>query len=145
MKIRKKESSDYLSNKQMLEEIVTCQEKGKISDKLGKMFVLLATHYATKPNFSGYSYKDEFVASGILACCVAFPKFDKKKSDNPFAYFTQVIHHAFLQTLNKEKNSQNIRDSLLIEHNMNPSFGYSSDKEMEGVYNSDDIIYTDSE
>ena len=119
--------------------------EGKNKRQTRKNVCFVSNTLCKKTNFSGYSYKDEFVASGILACCVAFPKFDKKKSDNPFAYFTQVIHHAFLQTLNKEKNSQNIRDSLLIEHNMNPSFGYSSDREMEGVYNSDDIIYVDTE
>lgn len=140
MKIRKKESADYLSNKQMLEEVVKCQKEGMISDRLGKMFVLLSTHYATKPNFSGYSYKDEFIASGILSCCVAFPKFDNSKSENPFAYFTSCIHHAFLQVINKEKTNQKLRDQILVDNNMNPSFGYS-DSDEDRIHNSDDITY----
>jgi len=120
----KKKHKDYLSNKEMFAEIIKCQGEGIISDKLGKMFVLLCKHYATKPNFSGYTYVDEMVASGITSCCVAFNKFDGEKSKNPFAYFTMVVHHSFLQILNKEKNHQNIRDSLLLEAELNPSQGY---------------------
>lgn len=121
----KKKSKDYLSNKEMFKELVECQERGIISDKLGKMFILLATHYATKPKFSGYSYRDEFVDSGITACCVAFMKFNPERSVNTFAYFTTCIHNSFLQILNKEKTQREIRDKLLLDAEMTPSFGYS--------------------
>lgn len=131
--MKKKESKDYLSNKEMYAEIVICQEKNVMSDKLGKMFVLLATHYATKPKFSGYSYRDEMVDAGITACCVAFNKFNPQRSVNTFAYFTTCIHNAFLQILNKEKTQREIRDKLLLNADMNPSFGYS-----EGHKNKDE-------
>jgi DNA-directed RNA polymerase specialized sigma subunit len=130
VKFKKRASSDYLSNKQMYEELIRCQLAGKISDKLGKMFLLLSKHYATKPNFSGYTYKDEMISSGVLACCVAFTKFDGNKSNNPFAYFTQCIHHSFLQVLNKERANQDIRDKLLIQAELNPSSGFC-DRERE--------------
>lgn len=133
----KKKHKDYLSNKEMYTEIMQCQEQGEISDKLGRMFMLLSKHYATKPNFSGYTYVDEMVASGIAACCIAFNKFDGEKSQNPFAYFTQCIHHSFLQVLNKERNHQNIRDSLLVDAEMNPSLNFL---ERERTYSPDDEI-----
>jgi len=125
----KKESKDYLSNKQMFAEIIECQRVGKISDKLGKMFLLISRHFSTKNNFTGYSYKKDMISAGVVSCCVAFPKFDAQKSTNPFAYFSQVVFNAFLQTLNKEKNHQKIRDKLLVEADMTPSFGYTTDSD----------------
>jgi hypothetical protein len=119
-----RKNKDYLSNKEMLAEIIACQERREISPKLSKMFILLATKYSTKANFSGYTYRDEMVATGILASVSAFPKFNPAKSDNPFAYFTKCIHRAFLQILNKEKNHQNIRDKMLVQTGQEPSFTY---------------------
>ena len=138
----KKKHKDYLSNKEMCDEIMVCQEKGQISDRLGKMFLLLSKHYATKPNFSGYTYVDEMIASGTTSCCVAFNKFDGSKSQNPFAYFTQCIHHSFLQVLNKERNHQNIRDSLLLEAELEPSFGFLEREKQKEL---DEMIQLDEE
>lgn len=124
-KARKREQNeDYLSNKEMLEEVIKCQANGVISDRLGRMFLLLATRYATKPNFSGYSYVDEMISNAVLSCCQAVNKFDSNKSQNPFAYYTSVIHTAFIQVLNKERRHQEIRDVLLIEEDMDPSSSY---------------------
>ena len=120
----KKKEEGYLSNKEMLAELIACQERNLVSDKLGRMFMILANRYATKPNFSGYSYKDEMISNGVVACVAALRKFDPMKSSNPFAYYTSCIHNCFIQILNKEKRQQEIRDKLLIENNMNPSHGY---------------------
>lgn len=120
----RKKNPDYLSNKEMLAEVLYCQEQGIQTEKLGKMFMLMAKRYATKPNFSGYSYVDEMINNGIVACCAAVNKFKAEKSDNPFAYFTQCIHTAFIQILNKERVHQEIRDELLMEEDMDPSNSY---------------------
>lgn len=122
--MRKKKDKDYLSNKEMYQEIIECQDRGAISDKLGRMFMLLSRKYATKPNFSGYSYKDELISAGITSCVAAFMKFKREKTQNPFSYFTQCIHTAFLQILNKEKRHQEIRDALLVQNDMTPSNSY---------------------
>lgn len=124
-KLNKKEEG-YLSNKEMLAEVLECQKNDVISDKLGKMFMILATRYSTKPNFSGYSYRDEMVSNGIVSCCAALHKFDPTKSltPNPFAYYTSIIHNCFIQILNKEKRQQEIRDQILVNNDMNPSHTY---------------------
>lgn len=40
---------------------------------------------------------------GVENCLKYIEKFDPEKSNNPFAYFTQVIWFAFLQRIAKEK------------------------------------------
>lgn len=129
-KIKKKPTPEaiakkqYMSNKDFYKELVACQKQKKMSNELGKMFMLLVSHYASKPNFSGYTYKDEMICTGIKACCEAFMKFKPRKSKNPFAFFTMVVHNSFLQTLQKEARQRRIRDKILVEHNMDPSASY---------------------
>ena len=122
---KKTKETGYLSNKEMFEELIICQKRNAVSDKLGRMFMILATRYSTKPCFSGYSYRLELVNSGIVACVAALHKFDSAKSENPFAYFTSINHNAFIQILNKEKRQQEIRDRLLLDNSYNPSFNYT--------------------
>ena len=51
--------------------------------------------------------------------------FNPEKSNNPFAFFTQCIKNSFIQYLNQERRQRNIRDEMLIDQGMNPSFNYS--------------------
>lgn len=129
MKQQKQKKNNYINNKDMLEEVIKCQKNGmKISPELGKMFILMARKYANLANFSNYSYIEDMIASGILSCVIAFPKFDATRSNSPFSYFTQVIYHSFLQTLNKEKAIQNTKDRILIDNGMNPSFNFTDEQ-----------------
>ena len=141
-KRRTKKDVDYLSNKEFLPQIISCQETNIISNRLGEMFMILATRYASKPNFSGYTYKDEMISHAIVACVASVNKFNTEKSENPFAYYTQVIHTAFLQILNKEKKHQNIRDKALVEADMNPSYNYDGGK--SDLYNEDHEVDVDN-
>lgn len=120
-----RKNEHYLSNREMFEELMKCQENKEISDKLGNMFTLMANRYATRPNFSSYSYLDEMIDNAIVSCCAAFMKFDSSKGSNTFAYFTSVIHNAFIHVLNRERRHQEIRDTLLIKDGMNPSHSFT--------------------
>ena len=39
--------------------------------------------------------------------------FDPEKSRNPFAYFTQIIHYAFLRRIQKEKKQLDIKTKII--------------------------------
>jgi hypothetical protein len=49
-------------------------------------------------------------------------RFDESKSQNPFAYYTATITNSFTHILNSEKKNQNIRDDLLEQHGLTPSW-----------------------
>jgi len=119
-----KNNKNYLNNKDLYEELIACQERGRMSDKLGKMFMLLAERRATHRYFNQYPFKEDLIAAGIMACCNAFMKFKADKSKNPFAFFSSVVYHAFLQTIKKEYAQKNVKDAILVNNNMNPSYGY---------------------
>jgi DNA-directed RNA polymerase specialized sigma24 family protein len=39
--------------------------------------------------------------------------FNPEKSQNPFAYFTQIIHYAFLRRIQKEKKQLEIKTKII--------------------------------
>lgn len=123
----KRRTRNYLNNPDILAEVVASKEKGKMTDKLAHMLMLLCLRYATKPGYAGYTYNDDMQGYALMMLCRTWHKFDPEKSDNPFAFYTQCIKHSFIQYLNQEKRQRDIRDELLIDGGMNPSFSYQLD------------------
>lgn len=116
----KRVTRNYVNNKDLLEALITYKqncleatESGeqlpRIPDYIGKCIFQIATRLATKPNFSGYSYKDDMISDGIENCLLYIQNFNSEKSQNPFAYFTQIIWYAFLRRIQKEKKQMYIR------------------------------------
>ncbi len=121
---QQKPKKNYLNNRDLYDELVKCQQEGQMSDKLGRMFMLLAKKYSTHKYFNQYPYKEDLISTGTLACVNAFQKFDPNKSSNPFAFYSSVVYHAFLQMIKKEYKQKDVKDSILVEHDYNPSYGY---------------------
>ena len=63
----------------------------------------IATRLSHKPNFMNYTFRDEMICDGIENCLQYIDNFDPDKSQNPFAYFTQIIYYAFIRRIQKEK------------------------------------------
>jgi DNA-directed RNA polymerase specialized sigma24 family protein len=109
----KKGTELYIDKNEMMDELLHYNKTGEISEKLGAMFLKLAIRYTSKPNLSGYSYREEFIGSGVLRMISQIDKFDvDHPSKNPFAYFTQVIHNETMGILNREKRQRDIKADL---------------------------------
>jgi len=93
------------------------------------MLQLLTLRYGKKGNFSGYTYNDDMQSYAMLMLVKTWNSFDPAKSSNPFAFFTQCIKNSFIQYLNYEKRQRDIRDEVLVDKGMSPSFGYQYDLE----------------
>ena len=53
------------------------------------------------------------ICDGIENCVQYIHNFNPEKSQNPFAYFTQIIHYAFLRRIQKEKKQLEIKNKIL--------------------------------
>ena len=106
--------AQYVNNADFLAAIVEMRAKKKeaeekglpkpiVSNYIGECILKIATHLSYKPNFINYSYRDEMISDGIENCLQYIDNFDPTKSNNPFAYFTQIIWYAFLRRIAKEK------------------------------------------
>ena len=66
-----------------------------------------------KPNFVNYMFKEDMISDGIENCVQYIHNFNPEKSQNPFAYFTQIIHYAFLRRIQREKRQLEIKNKIL--------------------------------
>ena len=116
----KRKTRNYVNNPDLLEALIkykeACREAEdagdplpRVPDYIGKCIYQIATRLATKPNFSGYSYKEDMISDGIENCLLYIGNFNPEKSHNPFAYFTQIIWYAFLRRIQKEKKQMYIK------------------------------------
>tara|TARA_R110000782_G_scaffold50618_8_gene109630 strand:+ start:1056 stop:1649 length:594 start_codon:yes stop_codon:yes gene_type:complete len=114
---------NYVNNPEFLKAIVEYKELCRLSEEsgedspripnyIGACIYQISTRLATKPNFSGYTYKEEMVSDGLENAIQALGNFDPAKSSNPFAYFTQIIWYAFLRRIDKEKKQVYIRHKV---------------------------------
>lgn len=84
-----------------------------IPNYVGECLYKIATRLSLKPNFINYTYRDEMISDGLENCVNYLNNFDPEKSDNPFAYFTQIIYYAFLRRIEKEKKHLYIKQKTL--------------------------------
>ena len=120
----RKKSEHYVNNKELLQALIVYREKvahakendlpkPRITIYLGECFLKIATHLSYKPNFVNYMFRDDMISDGIENCVQYIHNFDPEKSKNPFAYFTQIIHYAFLRRIQKEKKQLDIKTKII--------------------------------
>ena len=120
----RKKSEHYVNNKELLEALIVYRgkvahakendlPKPRITNYLGSCFLKIATHLSYKPNFVNYMFRDDMISDGIENCVQYIHNFDPEKSKNPFAYFTQIIHYAFLRRIQKEKKQLDIKNKII--------------------------------
>ena len=121
---RRKRSEHYVNNKEFLAALIKLREdreiaeirgneKPRIPRYIGECFLKIATHLLFKPNFVNYMFKEDMISDGIENCVQYIHNFNPEKSQNPFAYFTQIIHYAFLRRIQKEKKQLEIKNKIL--------------------------------
>lgn len=114
----------YLNNRDLLAQVILSKKQMRMSNELAKMLQLLTSRYAKKGNFSGYTYNEDMQGYAMLMLVKTWNSFDPAKSSNPFAFFTQCIKNSFIQFLNSEKRQRDIKDEVLVDGGMMPSYSY---------------------
>ena len=92
---RGKASKYYINNKEFAAEIVKCKETGVLSDAAVQYFILLANRTIQKLKFSNPLDKEDCIQSALLDLIRYWKNFNEVKSNNAFAYFTQVAKNGY--------------------------------------------------
>jgi DNA-directed RNA polymerase specialized sigma24 family protein len=111
---------NYINNKtlygamiQYKNELQEAQTNNKIKPRIpkyiGESILLICTNLAKKPNFSGYTYKEDMISDAMIDCIAGVGNFNPDKTNNPFAYFTQIAWNAFIRRIMKEKKQTYIK------------------------------------
>ena len=110
--------------------------KPRITNYLGECFVKIATHLSYKPNFVNYMFMEDMISYWIENCVQYIHNFNPEKSTNPFAYFTQIIHYAFLRRIQKEKKQMEIREKIIEKSGYDEVMHVDNDYGDSSDYNS---------
>ncbi len=130
-KLKPRERPHYVNNKEFSQSVVDYvtsvnearskeKEEPRITEYIGTCFLKIAEGLSHKPNFSGYTYREEMVMDAVENSIKAIMNYDVKKATrtglpNAFAYFTQITYYAFLRRIAKEKKQQDIKERY-IDH-----------------------------
>jgi len=114
IKIKAKDRPHYVNNAEFLAHMklhikaVNDAKRKKlpapqVSDFIGECILNMANKIVNRPNFMNYPFREEMISDGIENCLMYLNNFNPKKSNNPFAYFTQIIWFAFIRRIQREK------------------------------------------
>lgn len=115
----------YVNNNELYEHMVKyCDARDKalaaglpkppVDNFIGEAIMKIATHLSFRPNFIGYSYRQDMIGDAIDNCLTYIDSFDPKKSRNAFAYITQICWCAFIRRLKIEKKNSIVKGKLMM-------------------------------
>jgi len=118
-------------------------------EHFGNVIMLMIGKILTKPNFSGYTYRDDFYSDAIHKILKYLHNFDHTKISqrsginvNAFAYISQIIHNSIVFIINtKNKEIQHMKNQVsneIIDHNLNIT-DYS--KTTKSTYYNEEVKY----
>ena len=115
-KMKESNSYGYVNNKEFYAELckyhkrkMECIEQDlpipPLTNKIGAAIIQIATRRCNSHMYRGYSnnWKEEMISNAIMTATIHGHNFDPERSENPFAYFTQICDNAIKQQLKNEK------------------------------------------
>jgi hypothetical protein len=137
----------YVDNKKLYQHMVEYKklvnehtgegQKPEIPPYVGRSILMIANRLSLKPNFINYSYREEMICDGVENCITYINNFNPDRTNNPFAYFTQIIYFAFLRRIQREKKQVYIKhkslENSIILNTLNGVNDFD-DGEFEGSY-----------
>lgn len=117
---------NYINNKDILvhlepwlekrkEALARGEEAPRIPRYVGEAIMLIATNLARKPNFSGYSFREEMIGDGIENCIMYLHNFNPEKSRNPFSYITLILYNAYIRRIEREQKHSYIKHKMMFQ------------------------------
>ena len=143
--MKAKNKPHYVDNKKFLQAMIEYRDKCKkaeernrkkppVTNYIGECFLKIANHLSYRPNFINYTYRDDMISDGIENCLQYMNNFDPDKSDNPFAYFTQIIYYAFLRRIQKEKKQAHVKNKMIENMTIDENLIDGGDGEFDNPY-----------
>ena len=107
--VKQKKSVNYINNADFYAALIEYKRLKSENDTvlvpnyIGKCILMICERLSTKPNFIRYTFRDEMISDAIENCISSIKGFDPEKSNNPFAYFTQIAWNAFIRRITREQ------------------------------------------
>jgi len=108
-----KDNKFYINNRDFTNEIIRCKyghlneetgyqhKAGELSPKAIDYFVLLANRAVQRLHFSNPLDEEDCIQSALLDLLRYWKNFSEEKSNNAFAYFTQIVKNGYAKEFKK--------------------------------------------
>ena len=91
----------YINNKEFTAEIIECKKTGVLSTAAVNYFITLANRAILKLRFANPLDKEDCIQSALLDLVRYWKNFNEEKSNNAFAYFTQISKNGYAKEYKK--------------------------------------------
>jgi hypothetical protein len=119
----------YLQNKDLYVEIIISKAQGKLTRNSKLMLETLAKRTIKKMRYYNNDDKMDCYQSGLLDMFSNWYNFNEEKSDNPFAYFTEIFKRGLAKGFNelyKKKGDNDHQIRLISIESSNDGMGLHS-------------------
>jgi len=120
----------YLSNKELYVEIIISKAQGKLTRRAQGMLELLGKKAIKKMRYWNNDDKLDCLQSGLLDMFDNWYNFNEEKSNNAFAYFTEVFKRGMAKGFNSIHKRKGSDDNYPIK-----MFSIDSSNEGKGMHN----------
>lgn len=114
---------NLLKERIIRDSVLTCIDDSSY-ERFGVVILLMIKNILTKPNFSGYTYVDDFYSDAVYKILKYLHNFDHTMISqrtgqpvNSFAYISQYIHNSIIYIINtKKKENDNMKKRVEMEN-----------------------------
>ena len=85
----------HVKNKDLREEIVRCKATDELTNEAILMFQLMAKKFSNSFTYVYEEDKEDCISFAVMDCYQYWRGYNPEKSQNAFAYFTQIIKNGF--------------------------------------------------
>ena len=88
-------AKEYVKNSELLIAVVESKQKGHLTTDTIYMFNLMINGISKKMSYKDTEDREDCMAFAMEDLCKYWNRFNPDKSNNPFAYFTQIAKNGF--------------------------------------------------
>jgi DNA-directed RNA polymerase specialized sigma subunit len=134
---RKSKKPKFFDNERFIADLKEYHETGsvKLSEYIGECLLNLAKAITSSHKYTNYPFKDDLIQVAIMDCIKYIDCFDYNKYNNPFGYFSLLIHRNIWKGIATEKKALGTKFRVIeeyITHNQ-----YDSSKVVIDMFGSD--------
>lgn len=149
-KIDKKTTIHYVDNRLLFEALVEWKKdcrrakrkklpQPQLPEFIAVCMMKMATRLSQKAGFVNYTYIDDMRGDALESCLRYIHNFNPEKSNNAFAYITQIIHNAFIRRIQKEQKQLYVKMRIVDQVDFADSYEKQSGDDAH--YNNSYVTY----
>jgi len=100
---------EYVKNKDLKKALIESKEKGNLTPQTIQMFQLIVAGITKTRSYRDFEDKEDCMAFGMEDLIKYWNRFDPAKSDNPFAFITQIAHNGIKKGWKKIHSPKSIK------------------------------------